>query len=85
MYPKTQAIAQAEIDTVIGPGRLPAFGDEVSLPYLTAIVKECLRWHEVTPTAIPHRLIADDHYNGYFMAAGSIIIPNSWYVTRPAV
>ena len=78
MHPEIQAKAQAEIDHVVGQGRFPIFGEENSFPYLMAILKECLRWRVVGPIGIPHRLIADDHYNGYFLPAGSIIIANSW-------
>lgn len=41
--------AQQEIDAVIGHGQLPGFEDEESLPYITAIVKESLRWKEAAP------------------------------------
>jgi cytochrome P450 len=46
-YPEVQKKAQAEIDRVIGPNRLPDFTDEKSLPYVVAIVRETLRWHLV--------------------------------------
>lgn len=48
-WPEIQAKAQAEIDRVLGPNVLPDFSDEDSLPYITAIVKEVLRWNTVTP------------------------------------
>jgi cytochrome P450 len=38
-----------EIDNVVGVDRLPDFGDETSLPYVSALVKEVMRWHPVTP------------------------------------
>lgn len=41
--------AQAELDAVIKPGHLPDFEDEESLPFITAIVKETLRWRDVVP------------------------------------
>lgn len=47
--PEAQMKAQDEIDSVIGPGNLPDFADELSLPYVSAIVKEVLRWRNVTP------------------------------------
>lgn len=47
--PEAQAKAQAELDAVVGHGRLPEFSDQDSLPYLTAIVKEVLRWKSVLP------------------------------------
>ena len=49
LYPEVQKKAQAEIDTVIGPNRLPDFGDRPSLPYINAVVKELMRWHLVAP------------------------------------
>lgn len=84
-HPEVQAKAQAEIDSVIGLARLPTFGDEDSLPYLSSIVKECLRWQNPIPAGIPHRLMTDDHYNGYFLSAGSIIIINAWYVIQKLI
>ncbi|CAA7261125.1 unnamed protein product [Cyclocybe aegerita] len=70
--------AQTEIDSVIKPGHLPEFEDEPSLPYVTAIVKESLRWFAVAPTAIPHLLEVEDEYKGYRLPAGSIVMGNSW-------
>ena len=55
--------AQAELDAVVKPGHLPDFEDEESLPFITAIVKETLRWRVVAPiggsvlTLIGKRLI----------------------------
>ena len=49
LYPEVQKKAQAEIDTVVGPNRLPDFEDRSSLPYINAIVKESSRWHLVFP------------------------------------
>ena len=49
LYPEVQKKAQAEIDSVIGPNRLPNFEDRPSLPYINAIVKETLRWHLPAP------------------------------------
>ena len=42
-FPQVQKKAQAEIDRVVF-GRLPDFGDMDELPYLSAIVKEVLRF-----------------------------------------
>lgn len=49
LYPGVQAKAQAELDSVIGSGRLPDYNDRPSLPYINAIVKEVLRWNPVAP------------------------------------
>ena len=49
LYPEVQKKAQAEIDAVVGPNRLPDFHDRPSLPYINAIVKESMRWNVVVP------------------------------------
>ncbi|KZP18991.1 cytochrome P450 [Athelia psychrophila] len=79
-HPEVQAKAQLELDTVLGAGRLPSFGDEDSLPYISAVVKECLRWEVATPFAIPHLSTEDDLYRGFYIPAGTMVIPNSWAV-----
>lgn len=43
-YPHVQRIAREEIERVTGGDRLPAIDDRDSLPYITAIVKETLRY-----------------------------------------
>ncbi|CDO75710.1 hypothetical protein BN946_scf184493.g8 [Trametes cinnabarina] len=80
MYPEIQCKAQAEVDRVVGRDCLPDFSDEPALPYVSALVKEVLRWRPVTPLAVPHRLTADDFYNGYHLPAGSIVVGNSWAI-----
>jgi cytochrome P450 len=49
VYPEVQSKAQAEIDHVIGHERLPDMDDMPSLPYVNAVVTECLRWLPVAP------------------------------------
>ena len=49
LHPDAQRKAQMEIDSVVGVDRLPDFDDEASLPYVSALVKEVMRWHPVTP------------------------------------
>ncbi|KAF4622580.1 hypothetical protein D9613_009398 [Agrocybe pediades] len=70
--------AQRDIDSVTKGMRLPEFDDESQLPFITALVKESLRWEEVLPIAIPHHNSTEDEYKGYRIPAGSIIIPNAW-------
>ncbi|RDB27983.1 hypothetical protein Hypma_002125 [Hypsizygus marmoreus] len=70
--------AQQEIDTVIGTDQLPDFDDHDSLPYVTAVVKESLRWKAVAPLGVPHLLEVEDKYKGYRLPAGSVVIPNVW-------
>ena len=49
LFPEAQARAQAEIDNIIGNGRLPNFEDRDSLPYIEALLREVLRWHGPAP------------------------------------
>ncbi|KAJ7146857.1 cytochrome P450 [Mycena epipterygia] len=80
--PEAQRKAQMEIDAVIGQGQLPDFNDEQSLPYVSAVVKEVLRWKPVTPIGVPHFLPVEDEYRGYRLPAGSIIIGNVWAILQ---
>jgi len=80
-YPEAQHTAQAEIDQVIGD-RLPNLNDRDRLPYVEALIKELLRCFIIAPTALPHRLMEDDHYKGYFIPKGTIVLPNSWSISR---
>jgi hypothetical protein len=43
-HPEVQKKAQAEIDSVIGHGRLPTLEDRESLPYLNALLMELYRY-----------------------------------------
>ncbi|KAJ7113941.1 cytochrome P450 [Mycena epipterygia] len=72
-----------ELDSVIGQGQLPDFTDEASLPYVSAIVKEVLRWKNVTAVAIPHYIAVNDEYRGYRIPADSIVIGNAWFEMYP--
>jgi cytochrome P450 len=49
IYPDVQLRAQAELDSVVGRGRLPEFSDKKDLPYVNAVMSECLRWLPVLP------------------------------------
>ncbi|KAJ8080303.1 hypothetical protein AAF712_003741 [Marasmius tenuissimus] len=75
--PEVVKKAQKAVDEVIGD-RLPDFSDLNTVPYVTAIVKEALRWKPVTPLAVPHRLMEDDVYNGYDLPKGAVVIGNAW-------
>ncbi|KAG2004361.1 cytochrome P450 [Coprinopsis cinerea AmutBmut pab1-1] len=80
LHPHVSARAQAELDEVVGHGRLPHQRDRASLPYMNAIVKEVLRWNPVAPLGLPHMLSKDDEYNGYFIPAGTLVIGNTWTI-----
>ncbi|KAF5381630.1 hypothetical protein D9615_005548 [Tricholomella constricta] len=79
-HPEVQAKGQEELDRVIGYTRLPDFSDRESLPYITAIVKELLRWSPVAPLGLPHMATNNDEYNGFFIPAGTTIVGNTWAI-----
>ncbi|CAE6452613.1 unnamed protein product [Rhizoctonia solani] len=83
-YPEIQKAAQAEIDRVVGPDRLPSFTYHDSLPYVEAIYKEVLRWQPLAPIGIPRKLASesDDEYKGMRIPSGTNIIANAWYMLR---
>ncbi|KAK7031915.1 cytochrome P450 [Favolaschia claudopus] len=80
LNPEVQQKAQAELDAVLGPRQLPDFVDEDSLPYVSAIVKETLRWRPAMPIGVPHYVNVDDEYRGYRIPANSVIIGNAWAI-----
>lgn len=84
-FPHMQSRAHAELDAIIGTGTLPTLANQHSLPYLAAIIKECLRWGLLAPFAVPHMLTRDDEYEGMFLPGGSLIIPNSWAIANDEV
>ncbi|KAJ7138644.1 cytochrome P450 [Mycena filopes] len=78
--PAAQKKVQQEIDSVTGQMRLPNFNDEAALPYVSALVKEVLRWGPVTPLGVPHFLPVEDEYRGLRLPANSMVIGNAWAI-----
>ncbi|KAJ7679159.1 cytochrome P450 [Mycena polygramma] len=71
--------AQKELDTVVGPDRMPTFEDFDDLPFIQAIVNETLRWRPVAVLGgTPHASTEDFAYQGMFIPKGSTIIANLW-------
>ncbi|KAI9654497.1 MAG: hypothetical protein M1821_006587 [Bathelium mastoideum] len=71
--------ARAEIDQVCATGsvfRLPGVSDIGSLPYMSAIVKEVLRWRPTVPISPPHELTEDLEYEGFRFPKGTNFVIN---------
>ena len=49
LHPEIVRLGQHELDEVLGGERLPDFSDKPRLPYISAVVKEVLRWRPPTP------------------------------------
>ncbi|KAF9646526.1 cytochrome P450 [Thelephora ganbajun] len=84
LHPEVVRLAQQELDQVFGGVRLPDLSDKPQLPYISAVVKEVLRWRPPTPFASGsvHRLTEDDTYKGLFIPAGATIMDNTWATFR---
>ncbi|KXN85011.1 O-methylsterigmatocystin oxidoreductase [Leucoagaricus sp. SymC.cos] len=78
LHPDVQHKAQREVDTVVGPDRLPDFTDMPHLTYLSAVVKEVLRWNTPAPLGIPHMTTDEDVYMGYYIPKNTTILANSY-------
>lgn len=83
LYPDVAIKIQAEIDNVLGDAeRLPTMQDREHIPYIQNVILELLRWQPVTPLALPHTVKEADEYKGYHIPKDSIIIGNTWAITR---
>lgn len=86
VYPDVQKRAQKEIDRIGGISRLPRLEDRANLPYINAVIKECLRWLPSVPLIIPHAAQKDDELDGFRIPKGAILIPSIWWFSRdPAI
>jgi len=78
LHPDVQEKAHDLIESMVGTKRLPTFEDRPSLPYIDAILRECLRWRPTLPLSIMHAAVESDVYNGHYIPKGAIITPNIW-------
>ncbi|KAK1217185.1 hypothetical protein PQX77_020168 [Marasmius sp. AFHP31] len=76
-FPEVQKRAQAELDRVVGPHRLPTLDDFSELPYLRAVVQEIQRFRPVAPL-IPHGTTAPEEYKEYLIPKDTVIFVNTW-------
>jgi cytochrome P450 len=74
--------ARSLLDSVCGDNaeRLPSLADRTKLPYITAAVKEVLRWRPFIQTGVPHMLVQDDEYEGYRFPAGTQFVWNAYAI-----
>ena len=78
-HPAVMAKARTAIDDLCGPdgNRLPGIADMESLPYISAIVKECLRWRPIVPLIPQHHSTRPIHFDGYVFPVGTDFVINS--------
>ncbi|KAJ7575466.1 cytochrome P450 [Mycena floridula] len=69
---------QAEIDDVVGRDRLPTFEDRPNLPWVSAVMKEVMRWRPILPLSLPHVTTEDIIYQGMFIPSGTALYSSVW-------
>lgn len=80
--PDVMAKAKAELQLVVGKGKIPEETDVSKLPYLQCIVKETLRIHTPLPFLVPRTVESDVEVNGYTIPKGSQVLVNVWAIGR---
>lgn len=76
LHPELQRKAQEEIDRVVGTDRLPTIEDQPNLPYVSALIKETLRWYAILPMGLPHIMSQDEIFKGYLLPKGALVMAN---------
>lgn len=83
LHPDIQSKVHDELDNVVGRSRAVTESDLTELVYLTAVVKEVLRFHPPGPLLSWSRLsIRDSTLDGYHVPAGTTAMVNMWAIMR---
>jgi cytochrome P450 len=82
-HPRDEARLHAEIDAVLGRGRLPDAGDVSDLPFTRMVFAESMRLYP--PAWLLARVAIENHEaRGYVIQAGSLVVMSPWVVHRNA-
>uniref|UniRef100_A0A2K5RW34 Uncharacterized protein n=1 Tax=Cebus imitator TaxID=2715852 RepID=A0A2K5RW34_CEBIM len=73
LHPDVQRRVQQEIDDVIGQARRPEMGDQVRMPYTTAVIHEVQRFGDIIPMNMPHMTSRDIEVQGFLIPKGTAI------------
>ncbi|ODM59408.1 Methyl farnesoate epoxidase, partial [Orchesella cincta] len=72
-----QRKAQQEIDRVVG-SRPISLSDKPLLPYTEAVLMETLRLSSITPLGVPHQMLADTVFHGFFLPKGATVLASQF-------
>ncbi|XP_077557874.1 cytochrome P450 18a1-like [Haemaphysalis longicornis] len=75
-----QERVQQEIDAVLGRHRAPTWEDRHRLPFTMASIMETMRWRASAPISVPRATERDTIIKGYHVPAGTIVVPNLWWL-----
>ncbi|KAK4060812.1 uncharacterized protein Triagg1_10582 [Trichoderma aggressivum f. europaeum] len=78
-HPEVQEKAQEELDRVVGTDRLPTYEDRPNLPYISAFMKEMLRWFTVAPVNTAHKNDEEIIFRGYRIPKASYTVASNWW------
>ena len=74
--------AKAELNQVVGKGKVIEEADISRLPYLQCIVKETARLHPPAPFLIPRQVQEEVQLCGYTVPKNSQVLINAWSIGR---
>ncbi|KAK4432518.1 Iridoid oxidase [Sesamum alatum] len=80
--PHTLHKVQAELRTVIRPGKILEEDNLEHLPYLKAVIKETLRLHPPLPFLVPHMAMDSCKLLGFHIPQETQILVNVWAIGR---
>lgn len=78
LNPEAVNKAQEELDSVVGPDRLPDADDLAKLRYTNGFLLGSMRQRPIMPFGIPHATTRDDEYMGYHIPKGAAVLANVW-------
>ncbi|OVA03274.1 Cytochrome P450 [Macleaya cordata] len=80
--PKSMKMVRAEIAQIVGHERKIEESDIEDLHYLNAVIKETLRLHPTTPFLVPHSVVKDVEFMGYWITKDTQVFINVWGIGR---
>ena len=78
-YPEVQSKCQKEIDEVIG-SRMVTLADKENMPFIEAVIHECLRFRPPVALGVPHAADKDTSLYSYKIPKGTLVLTNLYSV-----